>query len=280
MAAEYLMNRGFRKFAFCGLNDTFWSAGRKEGFTKKIAEAGFEVHCYKQPGSKAMRLWKNEEAILCNWLRSLPKPIGLTACNDDRAHHVTEACKLIGLHVPEDVAVLGVDNDEFVCELSNPPISSISYNSERAGYDAAAILDKMMGGKKVTQQTILIPATHVITRRSTDILAVEDRTVAEALRFIREHAHRAIQVQDVAEAVALSRVTLCKRFHTAIGRSPSKEIKRARIEYITRLLVETSLPVSNIASSLGYTSLAHIARYFQDEKGMSLTAYRKKYSVA
>lgn len=194
-----------------------------------------------------------------------------------RAHHITEACKLAALRVPEDIAILGVDNDEFVCELSDPPISSISYNSERAGYNAAAVLDKMMKGEKVMQQTILIPATHVITRRSTDILAVEDPTVAEALRFIRQHANEPIQINDVAEAAALSRAALCNRFRIAIGHPPSIEIRRARVRHIVRLLLETNLPVSKIVSSLGYTNVAHIARYFRQEKGMGLMAYRKKH---
>ena len=277
MAAEYLLHRGFKHFAFCGFDDMFWSRGRGENFGKRTAEAGFETHFYKQPRTKAKRLWQNEQAIIADWLKSLPKPAGLMACNDERGQHVTEACKLAGLHVPEEVAVLGVDNDESICDLSDPPISSIMFNSERAGYEAAELLDKMMRGQKVTKETIIIPALHIVTRQSTDIFALEDREVANALRFIRKHSKELIQVRDVLNVVSLSRYSLYQRFRRALGSSPNKEIRRARVDQVARLLVETNLSISEIASVLGYSSAAHIARYFREEKGMSLQKYRKLY---
>ena len=277
MAAEHLLDRGFRNFAYCGFEDMFALRNRGEIFRKRITEAGFETCIYKEPKSKVKRLWENEQKIMADWLKSLPKPVGLMACNDDRAQQIIEACKIAGLHVPEEVAIIGVDNDDLVCNLSHPPLSSITLNFERAGYEAAELLDKLMTGEKMTDQRIVVRPTHIVTRQSTDILAIEDREVAEAVRFIRQHCREPIQVSDVVDAVLVSRRSLYQQFRRVLGRSPNEEIRRARVEQIVRMLVETNLPVSKIAFALGYSSVAHIARYFRQEKGMNLQSYRKLY---
>jgi LacI family transcriptional regulator len=199
------------------------------------------------------------------------------ACNDDRARQVMEACKIAGLHVPEEVAIIGVDNDDLVCNLSHPPLSSIALNFERSGYEAAELLDKLMTGEKMADQRIVVRPTHIVTRQSTDILAIEDREVAKAVRFIRQHSKEPIQVSDVVDAVLVSRRSLYHQFRRVLGRSPNEEIRRTRVEQIVRMLVETNLPVSKIAFALGYSSVAHIARYFRQEKGMNLQSYRKLY---
>jgi len=277
MPAEHLIDRGFRHFAFCGFDDLHWSRNRCENFSKRIAESGFETAIYKQPRSRAKRLWENEQAIMVHWLKSLPKPIGLMACNDDRGRHVSEACKIAGLAVPEQVAIVGVDNDELVCELSDPPLSSVALNVQKGGYEAAELMDKLMNGEKPKKQTIIIEPTHIVTRQSTDILAIEDHEVAEAVRFIRQHSKEPIRVDDVVDAVALSRRILEKRFRKILGRSVLCEIRRVRVGQIVRMLVSTNLPISYIASSLGYPSVDHFARYFRKERAMTPLAYRKKF---
>jgi len=277
MAAEHLLDRGFRNFAYCGFQGMFALRNRGEIFRERVAEAGFETHICKEPKSKAKRLWENEQTIMADWLKSLPKPVGLMACNDDRAREVIEACKIAGLHVPEEVAILGVDNDDLVCNLSHPPLSSIALNFERAGYEAAELLDKLMTGEKMADERIVVRPTHIVTRQSTDILAIEDKEVAEAVRFIRQHCREPIQVSDVVDAVSVSRRSLYQQFRRVLGRSPNEEIRRARVEQIVRMLVETNLPVSKIALALGYSGVAHIARYFRQEKGMNLQSYRKLY---
>ncbi len=277
MAAEHLLDRGFRNFAYCGFEDMFALRNRGEIFRKRITAAGFETRIYKEPKSKVKRLWENEQNVMADWLKSLPKPVGLMACNDDRAREVIEACKITDLHMPEEVAIIGVDNDDLVCNLSHPPLSSIALNFERAGYEAAELLDKLMAGEKMADQRIVVRPTHIVTRRSTDILAIEDRELAKAMRFIRQHSKEPIQVGDVVDAVALSRRSLYHQFRKVLGRSPNEEIRRARVEQIVRMLVETNLPVSKIAFALGYSSVAHIARYFRQEKGMNLQSYRKLY---
>lgn len=277
IAAEHLLDRGFRQFAYCGFDDMPWSRGREENFCKRITEAGFETHVYERSLSEIERFFDKEQIRLADWLKSLPKPVGLMTCNDDCSQQVVDACIIAGLHVPEEVAIVGVDNDESICNLSNPPLSSIPLNAQRSGYEAAELLDKLMAGEKMAGQRIIDRPTHVVTRQSTDILATEDRDVRQAVRFIRQHVKEVIQVADVVDAVGLSRRSLERRFRRALGRSVHKEIRRVHVEYISRMLVETNLPVSQIALNLGHRSAKHIARYFRQEKGMSLSAYRRRF---
>ncbi len=277
MVAEHLLDRGLRNFAFCGFDDMPWSETRKEYFAKRVAEAGFKTHFYKQPASKSMRTWQKEQRRMAEWLRSLPKPCGLMACNDDRGQHAIEACKMVDLKVPEDVAVIGVDNDELICDLTEPPLTSVALDVEKAGYKAAELLDKLMAGKKVENQKITVEPTHVVGRQSTDILAIDDIAVSEAVRFIRNNSNRPIQVGDIIAAVLVSRRSLEQRFRNIIGRSIFREIRRARVERISNMLVETNLPIAQIALDLGFSGIDHIARYFYAEKGTSPQAYRKSH---
>lgn len=277
MAAEHLLDRGFQHFAFCGFDDLHWSRNRCENFSKRIAKAGLETHIYKQPRSRAKRIWENEQEIMVEWLKSLPKPIGLTACNDDRGRHVSEACKVAGLAVPEQVAIVGVDNDELVCELSDPPLSSVALNVERGGYEAAELLDKLMTRRRAARKNIIVEPTHVATRQSTDFMAMEDGDVANALRFIRQHAKEPIQVGDVLRSVTLSRRALQKRFRSVLNRSVHDEIRRARNEQVAIMLTETNSPISQIARHFGYTGSEKLTRYFQREKGLTPLQYRKKF---
>ena len=183
----------------------------------------------------------------------------------------------MNLKVPDDVAVIGVDNDKLICDLTEPPLSSVALDVEKAGYHTAELLDKLMAGKKIEDQKIIVEPTHVVSRQSTDILSIDDIAVSEALHFIRKNSHRAIQVGDVVAAVLVSRRSLEQRFRNKIGRSIFKEIRRARIERITNMLVETNLPIAKIAIDMGFSGVDHIARYFYSEKGTSPQAYRKSH---
>lgn len=278
MAAEYFLDRGFRNFAYCGFGGMYWSRERGESFAKRLSRAGFKTQFYQygQLWSKSKTRADNQ-ALLAEWLKSLPKPLAVMACNDDRGQDITEACKIAGLRIPYDVAVLGVDNDDMVCGLTNPPLSSIAVNSERAGYEAAEMLDQMMAGKKTKKQVIVARPTHIVTRQSTDIFAVEDRQVNLALSFINENARKAITVDEVVSAAFSSRRVLERRFRRILGRSILDEIRRVRIEQVIRMLVETNMSISQIAMELGYPGVEHIARYFRQEKGMSPLAYRKQF---
>jgi LacI family transcriptional regulator len=277
MAAEHLLDRGFQHLAFCGFDDLHWSRNRCQNFSKRIAESGLKARIYKQPRSRAKRLWENEQVVMVDWLKSLPKPVGLMACNDDRGRHVSEACKVAGLHVPEQVAILGVDNDELVCELSDPPLSSVALNVERGGYEAAELLDKLMARRRAAHKDIIVEPTHVITRQSTDVMAIDDSDVVKALRFIRQHAKEPIQVGDVLKVVPLSRRALQKRFRRVLNRSVHDEIRRVRTEQVAIMLTETNLAISQIAAAFGYAGIEKLSRYFQREKEMTPLKYRKRY---
>lgn len=276
MAAEHLLDRGFRNFAYCGFDYMPWSQRRNESFGKRIAQAGFTSNKYKQSRSKGRLSWTVEQMRIADWLKSLPKPVGLMACNDDRSEHVTESCKIAGFSVPEQVAIIGVDNDALVCDLSDPPLSSVALNCEKAGYEAAELLDKLMKREKVAHRTIPNRPTHVVARQSTDILAIEDSEVTKAVRFIRENCAKFIQVSDVLDAVTLSRRSLEGRFRKVLRRSIHDEIKRVRVAQIAKMLVETNLPVSEIALALDFSTADHICRYFRNETKISPSAYRKQ----
>lgn len=279
MGAEHLLERGFKNFAFCGYEQYIWSRNRCRVFCERISKAGYDVLVYNQPRSREKRLWKNEQHILADWLVSLPKPIALMACNDDRALQVVEACKLAGIAVPEDVAVIGVDNDPLVCELADPPISSIALTTEAAGYAAAELLDRLMHGEPMAGQRITVYPSHVVTRVSTDVTAVTDPEVAAAVCYIREHADQPLQVEDVVRATSVSRRVLENRFRTLLRRSIHQEIQRVKVNYITQLLVDTDLSIKEIARRCGFDSPGHIARYFRRVTGVSLREYRHRYAI-
>lgn len=280
MAAEHLLGCGFRHFAFCGYSETSWSEARCESFTRRLNQAGFEVQAHFAPAMETEGAWRKVRNSILRWLRPLPKPIGLLGCNDDLAKEVIEACTLAGLRVPDDVAVIGADNDEVVCGICNPPMSSVAINFERAGYEAAQVLSAMMAGARNHPSRILVSATHVVPRRSTDILAVEDEHLAKALQFIRDHARTGLTVGSAARAAGVSRRVLEKRFRGILNRSALEEIRRTRTDLIARMLVETTLPVAEIAESLGFDDLQHVARYFRAGKGISPLAYRKQFGTS
>lgn len=276
MAAEHYVDKGFQNFGFCGFSEMFWSRERERFFTLRLEEAGYSCHSYKQPRATRQRAWEHEKEFLVDWIGSLPKPVGILACNDERGQHVTEACKIAELRVPDDVAILGVDNDVLVCDLSDPPLSSIALNTEKAGYETARLLDDLMKGQAMDGQRILVEPTRIVERQSSNILAVDDENVAQAVRFINDNVDKPIQVNDVAQAAVLSRRVLERRFRQLLNRSINEEIKRIRIKRCIQLLFETDLSISEIATTMRFSGVEHISRYFRNAIGMSLSAYRRK----
>lgn len=281
MGAEHLVQCGFKNFAFVGISNrpdesVSWSQMREESFVNRIRKSGFETHTH-HISSASGRNWVRERNELVTWLKSLPKPVGLMACNDDCGVQVMEACKAGGLAVPDLVGVIGADNDEIVCGLSNPAMSSVAINFERAGYEAAEALHKLLSGEKRVAEKINVHATHIATRRSTDVVAVTDVALGKALRFIRDNSQKAIGVVDVARTAGLSRRALERRFRSEIGISILDQIRKARTGQICKMLVETTLPVGQIAESLGFEDVQHFARYFRSAQNTSPLAYRKSF---
>ncbi len=278
-AARHLIERGLEHFAYFG-DDKPWSRKRLENFKRVLASNGFRAKVFIQPASQfEQSLTKTDLDLIAEWLVSLPKPVALMAAHDECAQKILNVCKTLEIEVPTDVAVIGVDNDELICDLTDPSLSSIATDAERAGYEAAKVLARQMSRREKDGKNIFIRPLYVVPRQSTDILNVEDEAVAKAIHCIRTHAREIIQVSDVVEAAGVSRAALYKRFHKSIGHSISSEIRYVRANEIARLLVETNMSISKIALSMGYRNTAHVARFFRHEKGLTPVEYRKKHSV-
>lgn len=278
MGAAHLIDRGFKHFAYCAMSlakiNQPWSENRAKSFRKAVEEAGFDCHYYRDSATTS-RDWEQLLAELGQWLRSLPKPVGLMAAYDWRALHVLEACRNCNISVPDEVAVIGVDNDEQICDLAIPPLTSIIQGGDRLGYEAAQMLDRLMNGKKPPDELQLaVPPVGVVTRQSTDVLAIADEIVATAIRYIREHACEGIQVIDVVDQVPVSRVSLETRFKEAIGRTMHEEIQRVRLERVKQLLRATDLPIRIIAERAGFRYSEYLSNLFRRETGQTPGAYR------
>jgi LacI family transcriptional regulator len=277
LAAEDLISRGFRQLAFCGVPKTRftgWSSQRELAFQQSADEAGLPCSVFSSDLASGQNRRKTHEHLLA-WLQSLEKPVGLMACYDVRAFHVLNACRQLGLLVPEDVAVIGVDNDEMLTELSNPPLSSVEQGARTIGYQAAALLDQLMAGQKAPDLRMRVEPEGLVTRRSSDFWAIEDPCVSESLKYIREHACEGIRVADVVTAVAMSRSTLESHFRGTMGRSLHAEIQRIQIECARRLVATTELPLKEIAAAAGFGSIQYMTTLFRQHTGHTPAQYRK-----
>jgi LacI family transcriptional regulator len=276
LAATHLLDRGFRHFAFCGFAGEAWAAERRDGFAAAVRAPGFEPAVYESrwrgPGTPA---WDVDQDRLTRWLRELPLPVGLAACNDLRGQHVLEACRRAALAVPEHVAVIGVDNEELLCRLCDPPLSTVVPNARRVGYEAAQLLDHLMSGSRSPAAETLVTPSGVVTRQSTDTLAVDDPDVRAALRFIRENACDGIRVDDVLREVPVARSLLERRFRRAIGRSPHAEIRAVQVRRAAQLLAETDVPLKRIAELSGFAHMEYLSYFFKRATGESPRAYRR-----
>lgn len=277
IAAQHFLERGFRHFAFCGDARFSWSNRRSEHFGLLIRGAGYSCENYA-PKKTAANPDVEVDAI-GDWLAGLPKPVAVFACYDNRGQQVLEGCRRRGLAVPEEVAVLGVDNDEVLCGLSPPPLSSVTLNPRRTGWEAAALLSLMMKGETLAPTAHLIPPVGVVTRQSTDILAVADPKIAGALRYIREHACEGIQVRDVLQHCPMARRALEVRFRKCIGRTPREEILRVQLNRVKEFLVGTELPVWDVADRTGFEP-EYLSVVFKRHTGLAPSEYRKKYGPA
>jgi LacI family transcriptional regulator len=282
LACEHLAERGFRRFAYCGYAGANYSERRLRYFPDLVAQAGGTCLVYQSPSPRqpsGLSVQEQQAVLfereLVDWIRRLPRPIGVMACNDTRGQQVLNACREVGIPVPEEVAVIGVDNDELLCELSDPPLSSVAPDVERIGYQAAELLDRMMDGASPRPRKTFVEPKGVVTRQSTDVLAIDDPELAAALRFIREQACAGIDVNDVVTHVALSRRSLERRFRDHLGRSPNEEITRVQVRRIQELLTGTELPLGAVARLAGFRHAEYMSAVFRKQVGRTPRAFRK-----
>ena len=282
LAAAHLLECRLRSFGFAGDFRASWCRRRFEGFAAALGEAGFPCHRFDgaaHPTSEWMAAsWFASSPELITWLAKLPKPIGLMGANDQWAIHLSASTN--GIHVPEDAAIIGVDNDTLLCELARPPLSSVATDTQRIGYEAAALLDRMMKGQSAPAETTLIPNRGVVTRQSTSMLAVNDKNVADAVRFIRESGGKGISVAHVLARIPESRRTLERRFRKLLNRGIWEEIRRVRLEGAMILLRDSDLPLKALAPRVGFSSADRLGRAFLQFSGQPPRAYRMQFRTA
>lgn len=302
MAVEHFQQRGFRELAFCGYDGIDFSDDRCKAFLKICERKGISAYAYEpnsvnvpspQPngaegngsasagqasGTLGSELDGELDDIgLSEWLLDLPKPIGVFTCNDNRGRQVLGAVQRAGLRVPDHVAVLGVDDDEVICDLANPPLSSIQPDARGLGFEGARYLAELMNGGQPPRQRILIPPVRVAVRRSTDVMAIADADLAEAVQYIRSNACDGIGVEDILRATAYSRATLERRFRQVLGRTPREEIERVRIDRVRTLLAETSYSLEQVAHMVSYKTAAHLVTAFRRNADCTPGQYRRRF---
>ena len=283
MAAQHLLECHLIHFGFYGDFRVTWCRRRFKGFSQVLREAGFSCARFDaaQYASRdwIAACWSSSTAELQTWITRLPKPVGILGASDQRGLHLLDACSERNIHVPEDVAILGVDNDTLLCELAQPPLSSVATDTERLGYEAAALLDGLMRGAAAPCQTILIANRGVVTRQSTDMLAVGDPSVAAALRFIRDSHGKGISVGHVLARIPESRRTLERRFRQWLNRGIQEEIRRVRLERAAQLLRDTDLPLKALATRAGFSSATRLSKAFHRVFDRPPRAYRMAFRI-
>lgn len=305
MATRHLLERGFERIGFCGFESELWSSGRLQGVKNALAENASVTNSqsenaqsdnaylcgvFESPRDPRERSTVEERARLCAWIQSLDFPVGIVACNDVRGQHVLDACRSLGVAVPEQVAVVGADNSELLCGLCNPPLSSVVPAAEKLGFEAAAWLDRLMKAKAnpsadndAVVKPIYLPPLEVVTRQSSDIRAVNDPAIARALHFIRERvgesASEAISVELVAAHVRMSRSTLERNFRRYLGCSPQQEIRRVRLLRVQHLLRETDLGLARIAELSGYDHPQYMMAQFKNAFGQTPSQWRESQMI-
>ena len=278
MGAEYFIKKGFRHFAFYGTDGVVWSDERMQGFREAIRTANpaftFSALCKSTDNA----LWDYDPHQLVSWLQSLPKPVAIMACDDNHAYHITEACQqsdASDLRIPDRIAVLGVDNDETICKLSTPNLSSLNQNIEQGGYDVAQLIDRILRDPTTPREDVEVLPTHIVTRQSTDIYANNDQHIARVLKYIHENISQKISVNDLVRLVPLSRRLLETRFKKSMGTSIYDYILQTRIEKVAQLLCD-GMSVSEAALELGFSDIKNLSRMFKQQRGITPSEYRRE----
>jgi LacI family transcriptional regulator len=277
MVAKHFLSNGLKSFAFCARTGESSAQRMSDGFEQELREAGFrcDIITDRMTGGLETDWVKNHNQTMLR-LAKLKKPAGVFCVYDYRAHEVAWTCHHLGLRVPDDVAIVGKDNSETLCRLSSPPLSSVELDCQRIGFEAARMLSGMVSGRKGAGRVVLVPPRRLVVRQSSDIIATEDPDVAEAMRFIRQHASEPINVKDLLRAIPMSRRMMELRFVQLIGRTPRAEMMRLRMERATTLLLDTDLPIASVAQKSGFTGQEIFSTAFRRETGTTPSRYRQK----
>jgi LacI family transcriptional regulator len=278
MAARYFIDKGFRRFGFFGLKDVCWSDERYEGFRKEVKSQGLEDFLYKYNMQDIDRHWFYERSALSEWLKGLPKPIGIMACDDNQGNNLIQACISAGIKIPQEASILGVDNDELLCNLSIPTLSSIAVDIEGGGFQVAQLIEKLVESPDSVFEDIVLQPVKIVPRISTAAFATGDSEILKAVKFIHQNCRRKIPVDDVVEQVALSRRLLEIRFKEVTGESIYQYILLLRLKTFAEMLLETNEQVINIALSLGESDAKSISKKFKAVYGCSPNEYRLRNS--
>ncbi len=284
MAAAHLMERGFERFGFFGYPQFEWSRLRLESFRRAVESTGRRCEVYEPAHAVSwghqMPAWEAEVELFSRWISGLPKPLGLMACNDFRGVQALDACRRADVAVPEEVAVIGVDDESLACELAHPPLSSVIPDCRAIGYEAAGLLDRIMAGGPRRPATIAVPPRGIAVRQSSDVTAISDPVVADAMRYLRENAARRFGIGEVAEHVGVSRSTLHRRFRAATDGTLHDAIAGMRIGRVKRLLVETELPLHAVAARSGFAHVEYLIAAFRKATGATPGAFRRAHRGA
>lgn len=277
MVVEHLLERGFRRFGLYALDSEDFFRERCANFVDSLAERGFACDIYAAPPhAERPAHWERQQDELTRWVRGLAKPVGVMACTDQLGFWLLDACKRAGASVPEELAVLGVENDESLCTMATPGLSSVALDTQRTGFVAAELLARLMRGKRRSAAPTLIEPLGIVTRQSSDVVAVEDELLAQALRYIREHACEGINVDDVLRTTPVSRSKLERDLRKLLGRSPNAEIRRVQLREVQRLLLETDLNLTAIAGRTGFAHVQYLCESFKKLFGQTPGEWRKK----
>lgn len=277
MAAQYFIQKGFRNFAFYGFNDVVWSDERSLGFRSRLLESGLGDRYYEFLQTSLNTRWYYDADSLAMWLLSLPRPVALFACDDNSASRIVEVCRTRQVRIPEDVAVLGVNNDDVLCNLSYPSLSSISLDVERGGYDVAQLIDTLLSDPHSDPHDVVVRSVNIVERMSTDIYATDDAAILKVLHYIHQHLSSPLSVQELVEQVPMSRRLLEMRFKAATGQSIHQYILDLRMERFSQLLLSSDEPIQVLAMDLGLQEPKNTARQFKARKGMTPAEYRKRF---
>ncbi len=282
MAAAYLLDLGLKQFGIVGPMKASFSIVRCRTFMEAIQKRGFPAEAFRGE-NVAIRpqtvVPHGIGAPLAEWLLQMPKPAGIFATNDDAAAYVLEATRHLGIRVPEELCVLGVDNDELISKFTHPALSSIQVSAHKIGFEAARLLDNLMNGQPQPSDPILLPPASVVARQSTNLLTIDDPEVLAAVRFIRENIHRRLTVAHLLEVIPLNRRYLERKFKRHLGRSPLQEIQRVRLETARALLSDTDLSMPSVAKASGYHNQERLSTVFHRATGVTPTAYRRSFRL-